>query len=139
MPDNDQTDQAVERVLTPAEQAKADAEAKLAADQEKAGDALVFLSGLRKGAFALEVAEALEAVTLAVREHHKGGTVTIKLDIKPMKGATDVVTIGDTVAVKKPQGERPASVRFTTSDGSLQVDPPNQFAAISREQLGGRK
>lgn len=109
------------------------------AAREKAGDALVFLDGLRRGEFAVELADALEAVTVAVREHKKGGTVTVKIEIKPMKGANDVVTVADTVAVKAPRGERAASVRFTTADGALHVDPPNQYAAISREQLGGAR
>lgn len=128
-----------EKPVSAAEAAKlAEQQARQKA-QERAGDALVFLSQLRKGEFGIELADALEEVTRAVREHKKGGAVTVKLAISPMKNANDVVTVVDTVTVKAPRGERAASVRFTTADGELLVDPPSQYAAISREQLGGAR
>lgn len=120
-----------DEVLTPEQVA---AREKAEAERELTGDMLVTLSQLRKGQTALELAQALAELNVAVREHGKSGTVTIKFEVKPMKGA-DAITVTDTITKKIPQGQRPVSVMWTDDKGRMLSDPPDQFAAFSRQEL----
>jgi hypothetical protein len=110
--------------LTPDEQ-------KRRAEQEEATEFLVFLGSFRRGAFALEFARAMRTLTKAVREHGKGGKVTVVFEVKPVRNAPPgSVQVADKIEAKPPRGERPMAVMFSTSDGALTLDHPDQVAAF---------
>lgn len=73
-----------------------------------------------------ELTKALADVAFAVRETGKRGSITLRIDITPMKGVHGAVQIADVIGVKEPQKERPAPVFFVTESGRVQKDDPQQ-------------
>lgn len=81
----------------------------------------------RTGGLALELDEAWRAVNRGVGEHHKVGSLVLKLTVKP----TDVqsgVQVHDDVAGKIPQATRQASFYFADDTGGLHRNDPRQMA-----------
>jgi len=85
----------------------------------------VFVTGLAKGRTNRDLSEALQAITKAVAETRKAGSLTLKIDIKPQQN-TGAVTVTDKVTAKVPEFDRTASIFFVDEDGHLVRDDPNQ-------------
>lgn len=77
-----------------------------------------------KGALHHEASRALAEVVQAVNTTRKKGSITITISVAPGK-AEDVITLEGSVASKKPVAPK-ASMWFTTDEGVLQRDNPNQ-------------
>lgn len=86
-----------------------------------------WLAQHRNGGLALELEEAWRAVNRGVGEHHKSGSVLLKLTVKP----TDVqsgVHVHDDVTGKIPEATRQAAFYFADEDGALHRNDPRQMA-----------
>jgi hypothetical protein len=112
-------------------------EEKRRAEQEEVAEFLVFLSTqFRRGQFALQMARAVKALTRAVRTHNKSGSIKITFSVMPVKNAPPgSVQVDAEIVEKLPRGERPRTVMFSTDDGTLTLDHPDQVAAF---ELPGR-
>ncbi|MCL2089881.1 MAG: hypothetical protein FWH11_01425 [Micrococcales bacterium] len=73
-----------------------------------------------------ELTENLADLAFAVRETGKPGTLTLRLEVRPMKGVPGAVQISDQIGVKTPKTDRPAPVFFVTDTGRVQKDDPMQ-------------
>lgn len=82
------------------------------------------LGEIENGAFLRELTESLYNVSHAVRETHKKGGLKIKLELKPTGRGS--VQIDASFDADVPEHDRPSTIFFQTSDGTLLRDDPNQ-------------
>ncbi|MER8083802.1 hypothetical protein ABTZ57_01235 [Streptomyces sp. NPDC094048] len=74
-----------------------------------------------------ELSTRLHELIEAVRETGKAGSISLKVDVKPIAGTDGrTLTVTDTVAAKVPRTERPKSIFFVTDDGNLSRTDPRQ-------------
>ncbi|TXL91626.1 hypothetical protein [Streptomyces sp. IB2014 016-6] len=74
-----------------------------------------------------ELSEKLHDLITAIQETGKGGSISLKIDIKPIAGTDGrTLTVTDSVAAKLPKTERPKSIFFATDDGGLSRTDPRQ-------------
>lgn len=74
-----------------------------------------------------ELSSKLHELIEAIRETGKAGSISLKIDIKPIAGTDGrTLTVTDTVAAKLPKTERPKSIFFATDDGNLSRTDPRQ-------------
>jgi hypothetical protein len=85
-----------------------------------------WLQEQRNGVCHAEATEALKELIAAVTEHQKGGTLTLKLDVKPAKVGVGTLLIVDAVKVSLPEGDRPAAIFYADDDGNLSRHDPRQ-------------
>lgn len=83
------------------------------------------LQQIGKGVAHARLSEALQQLTVAVRDTEKKGTLTLTLSVEPNKG-TDTLIVSANCTVKLPQ-EQQASVFFATDDGNLTRSDPRQM------------
>lgn len=84
------------------------------------------LRNQRRGALLQELSEELQRLTASVREHGKGGSVTLVIKVSPANGDASAMSVIDEVRVKVPQAKRPNSLFYATDDGRLVREDPNQ-------------
>ncbi|NUO58975.1 MAG: hypothetical protein HOV78_20125, partial [Hamadaea sp.] len=66
----------------------------------------------------------------------KKGAITLTITVEPMKKAEDrMVVVGDKIAIKLPEHDRPAAVWFVGKDGNLQRDDPDQLSFESLREV----
>lgn len=82
-----------------------------------------------------ELSEVLKDVVKAVQLTHKPGSVTLTINVKPMKETHDALVVTDKVIAKIPTADRKASVFFPTKDGNLVRDDPNQLSFSSLAEV----
>jgi hypothetical protein len=86
-----------------------------------------FLQEQSGGSLHEELSQKLHDLIEAVRETGKAGSISLKVDVKPIAGADSrTLTVTDTVAAKLPRTERPKSIFFITDDGNLSRSDPRQ-------------
>lgn len=93
------------------------------------------LLDLNKGRTHAQLGDELRAVLAAVRETGKPGSLTLKLDVKPLSGNDDGVTVTARIGSKQPAFEAPASIFFLDAENNLNRNPVNQanlFEEISQ-------
>ncbi|MEE4493533.1 hypothetical protein [Streptomyces sp. BE230] len=74
-----------------------------------------------------ELSTKLHELIEAIRETGKAGSLSLKIDIKPIAGTDGrTLTVTDTVAARLPKTERPKSIFFATDDGNLSRTDPRQ-------------
>jgi hypothetical protein len=74
-----------------------------------------------------ELSTKLHELIEAIKETGKGGSIALKIDIKPIAGTDGrTLTVTDSVAAKLPKTERPKSIFFATDDGNLSRSDPRQ-------------
>lgn len=81
------------------------------------------LGELENGALLRELTEEVHNIVHAVNETRKAGSLTVKFKFTPT--GRSVVVLADYDA-KVPQHDRPVTSFFTTRDGTLLRDDPNQ-------------
>lgn len=84
------------------------------------------LREVRGGDCLNELSSSLQALVMAVGETGKGGTLTLKLAIKPAGGKGNALLIKGDVGLKLPQMEQEQTIMFATEDGALQRNDPRQ-------------
>jgi len=72
-----------------------------------------------------EATTAINNLVSAVDETGKGGSLTIKISVKP-NGRGGGMNVGYDVAAKLPQGEKLTSVMWPTPEGDLLASDPRQ-------------
>lgn len=80
----------------------------------------------RKGKCLAELSEALQQVVLAVREHADSGSLTLTLKISPASGDATAMQVADEIKVKLPTIKKPSSLFYSTDEGALVRNDPNQ-------------
>lgn len=73
-----------------------------------------------------ELGEALHTLVSRVKDTGKKGTITLTVQVEPMKKDDRMVVVSDKIAIKLPEHDRPAGVWFVGRDGNLQRNDPDQ-------------
>ncbi len=73
-----------------------------------------------------ELTDALADVVAAVRDTGKKGSVTLTINVTPLKNGGGALTVTDLVKKTVPIHDRRASIFYATPTGSLVKDDPNQ-------------
>lgn len=73
-----------------------------------------------------ELTDALAEVVAAVRDTGKKGTLTLTINVTPLKNGGGALTVTDTVKKGVPVHDRRASIFYATDSGSLTRDDPQQ-------------
>lgn len=82
------------------------------------------VEALRYGNTANELDEALRALTKAVQDREKPGSITLTITLKPGKGGQ--IELYDEFKVKAPKEERSSTIMFATTEGFLSRQDPRQ-------------
>ncbi|WP_323997230.1 hypothetical protein [Pasteurella multocida] len=86
------------------------------------------LSQLNRGELNDELTEVLANVIKAVRDTRKQGSVTLNLKISMLNTRTEnQIKITPMVSSKIPELDREESIVFSTADGDVLFDEPNQI------------
>lgn len=86
------------------------------------------LSQLNRGELDDELTKVISDVIKAVRETRKQGTVTLSLKIGMLNSRTEnQIKITPQVSCKVPELDREESIVFSTADGDVLFDDPNQM------------
>lgn len=96
------------------------------------------LRDMRKGRIVDEATEALAEVVKAVDATDKAGSVTITIKVKPSKGGGLEKTLSATVKRDVPTPDLPDAVFFSTVDGGLVRDDPEQRPLFGEAEGSGR-
>lgn len=112
-------------------QHQADEHGELITDQPK--PFTQFLIEQRSGGLHSELSEKLAELVAAVAEHGKGGSLTLAIQVKPLKEAAGQYMVVDEVKVKAPEGDRGGSLFFADSHGNLSRSDPRQPQLPFRE------
>lgn len=78
-----------------------------------------------QGATNAEATALLKDLIQRVRDTGKSGQITLTLRVAPIKNTTQVI-VTDKLAAKLPEYDRPTSLYFTTPDGEILRDNPDQ-------------
>lgn len=85
------------------------------------------LAKLNRGELNDELTALLADVIKAVRETRKQGTVTVSLNVAMLNSRTeDTIKITPKVSHKIPELDREESIVFSTANGDVLFDDPNQ-------------
>jgi hypothetical protein len=87
----------------------------------------------RRGQSMYEASEVLRELVAAVEETGKGGSMTIKLSIKPDKKYGTTVEVRDEITAKLPQPEKGASLFYMDGSHNLVRNDPNQMTIPNQE------
>lgn len=90
-------------------------------------DVLDVLKQIRNGNLVYEMNQEIEAVVQAVRETRKGGELTLKVKIKPLKAGSDALDVDAEVSARIPKPPRPVSIFYPTADNTLSRNDPRQM------------
>lgn len=89
----------------------------------------VFLTTLQKhrsGGLLAEASAKLAELTAAVHATGKRGRMTIEISVVPASAGDQCITLHDNVTTRLPKKPAPASLWFTTPEGELLKENPNQ-------------
>lgn len=96
------------------------------------------LREMRRGRIVEDATDALEEVVKAVDQTNKGGSVTITIKVKPSKDGGWEKTLSASVKTDVPRPDLPDAVFFSTADGDLVRDDPEQRALFGDVEPSGR-
>lgn len=86
------------------------------------------LTLLDHGAAHAEASRVLHDLSNAVRDTGKAGNMTIRVELKPLKGSTSQLVVSAQVGSKLPKSEPAAAVFFIDDDGNLTRNDPKQLS-----------
>lgn len=78
------------------------------------------LRDVRGGEVLTDLDAKLAELVHAVQVCNAGGTLTVTISVKPMKGSTEAVVVTDDIKLKAPVIKSAGTVMFPTPDGNLQ-------------------
>lgn len=84
------------------------------------------LRDVRGGAVLDDLAEKMQELVHAVQVCNAAGSLTLTLEVKPMKGSTEAVVVTDGIKAKVPQIKSSGTVMFPTPEGNLSRQHPKQ-------------
>ena len=82
-----------------------------------------------------ELSEALHTLIARVKDTGKKGSLSLTIVVEPMKKDERLLVVGDKIAIKLPEHDRPSAVWFVGKDGNLQRDDPDQLAFESLREV----
>lgn len=94
------------------------------------------LRELNQGSVIDEAAVMLQDLVKAVRERGKKGTLTLRVDVQPMKGDAAALVVSAQATAKPPAGEPTSAVFFADEPGNLLRENPAQLKMTFREVAG---
>jgi hypothetical protein len=97
--------------------------------QTTAPDFIAFVAALDKGRTATELGQKLQELTAAVENTGRGGTLTLKVTVKPAGTRTTksgAMLVADEITLKAPKMPRDESIFFSDADHNLVRNDPNQ-------------
>ena len=100
-------------------------ESDLLAADPRSNSFASLLATLDGGECLHEASEKLAALVQRVDDVYKGGSLTLKINVKPA-GAKRAMNVTASVSVKMPEEEREATILFATEDGLLTKQNPEQ-------------
>ncbi|WP_367128283.1 hypothetical protein [Saccharothrix sp. HUAS TT1] len=104
-------------------------------DDEPQQEYAALLVQADKGRVHERASEQLTALLKAVRATGKGGSLTVKFDIKPDKGSDgERVTVAGSVAAKVPAPDAKTSIFFVDEDGGLHRNDPHQQSLFQDQE-----
>ncbi|GGS88273.1 hypothetical protein ACFFV7_51110 [Nonomuraea spiralis] len=86
------------------------------------------LRDIQGGEVADEAAMLMQQLVAAVQTHGKKGSMTLAIEVQPMKGNTSALMVSAQASIKPPKGEPTAAVFFFDGDNNLVRDDPRQLA-----------
>ena len=99
----------------------------------------VTISEIRGGRLQAELSDKLAKLVGSVRDHNKGGTLTLTLKIEPVSRVdAETLMVTDKVTVKSPEPERHGVIFYPTDQNTLQRNDPRQAELPLREVTGGK-
>jgi hypothetical protein len=104
--------------------------------QESPRDFAAVVMDIGGGRLHARLSDQLAAVTAAVKETGKKGTLTIKIEVKPLPKANNgTLIVTGSSAAKAPESDEdsPTSVFFADDGGNLSRDDPKQPTLPFRE------
>lgn len=84
------------------------------------------LRDIRAGQVIDDFESQLQELVHAVQTTNAGGSITLTLEVRPMKGSTEATVVKDSIKLKKPQISTSGTVMFPTPEGNLQRNHPKQ-------------
>lgn len=99
---------------------------------------LATLQRHRGGKILAEGSTKLQELVAAVHESGKGGTLTLKITVKPAARGQCAVALSDNIKVQMPQVEPENSFWFSTPIGELCKDDPRQREIPFTPVTGGK-
>lgn len=82
-----------------------------------------------------ELGEALHTLIARVKDTGKTGSISLTVQVKPMKQDDRMVIVSDKISINLPEHDRPSAAWFIGKDGNLQRDDPNQLAFESLREV----
>jgi hypothetical protein len=82
-----------------------------------------------------ELSEALYDLVARVRDTGKKGSVSLTVNVAPLKGDIDVLVVADEIKLRLPEHDRKASLFYPDKDGNLTRRDPNQLSFESLREV----
>ena len=92
-----------------------------------ASDVMAVVQQIDDGVCLFNFNKALQEVVAAVEENHGKGSVSLTIEIEPLKGSVKKLAVTGNVKTKAPRAPMPASVFFTTKQHTLTRVNPDQM------------
>lgn len=98
---------------------------------------LLLLQQHRHGEILSDLSESIRNVTQAVQDSGRGGSITLKIDIRPAsKGRAGALVVEDEIKEKLPTEDKTGSIFFADKNFNLIRDDPNQTTLELRSVEG---
>lgn len=102
-------------------------------------DFVTMLMEVQSGEAAMLADRKLQELVQAIRDTAGGGTLTLKMSVKPgklgMGGVVQTVVATVDVAIKKPELQLGDSIFYVTEEGSLSRSDPRQDALFEEREM----
>lgn len=82
-----------------------------------------------------ELSAALYDLVARVRDTGKKGSVSLTVNVAPLKGDIDVLVVADEIKLRLPEHDRKASLFYPDKDGNLTRRDPNQLSFDSLREV----
>lgn len=86
-----------------------------------------FLRETNRGTTHDELSEYLQQLTAAVSDTGKKGSLSLRIDVEPIKGDNAAFSISDKITLKLPEHDRGSSMFFRDADNNLTRRDPRQL------------
>lgn len=93
----------------------------------------VFLQDYGQGRLHARLTDGLNELVAAVRDTGSKGSLTLKIDVKPIDGARTQVAVVAEVVPKVPRSRVAPATYFIDAAANLRLDDPNQLTLPLRE------
>lgn len=93
---------------------------------EEPRDFAAFLVEQSNGRTHTELSEGLRDLVTRVIDTGKKGSITLTVNVEPMKGAPETLVVTDAIKLKLPEHDRKASIFWPDPSGNLCRSDPNQ-------------